>query len=65
MADNESDCPMFAPDASYNPDRGTTTKQSDASPLDEKMRRAIEARVGLATPVMTQMKSGQASVFDL
>lgn len=63
MADEN--CPKFAPDDSYNPDRGTTTKQSDASPLDERMRKAIEARVGPATPVMKEMKSGTSSVFDL
>lgn len=57
--------PVFAPDESSNGDRGATSKQSDASPLDEKMRKAIEARVGPATPPMTQMKSGKASIFDI
>lgn len=49
-------CAEFAPTVSSNADRGPTDKQSDASPLDEKMRRAIEDRVGSATSGMSQMK---------
>lgn len=61
----DDSCPVFAPDESSNADRGATSKQLDASPLDEKMRAAIEARVGKQTAPMTQMRSGKASLFDI
>ena len=49
-----------------NADRGVTSKQSDASPLDEKMRKAIERRVGNPGSQMSNMKRpGNVSVFDL
>lgn len=49
-------CPVFRVDESTNADRGATAKQSDASPMDERLRKAIEARVGPPTPQMTNMK---------
>ena len=46
--DSEHEC-CFVVDKTYNPNRGPTDKQSDESPFDTKLRKAIEARVGPAT----------------
>lgn len=51
-------CPIFAPTIATNADRSATAKQPDASPFDERMRKAIEARVGKADPQMSNMRPG-------
>ena len=52
----ESEDCCFCPDATTNATRGSTVKQSDADPFQEKMRKAMEARVGKVTNVYSGME---------
>lgn len=49
------ECGEFVVSKTYNANRGPTDKQSDADPFQEKMRVAIESRVGKATSPQAQM----------
>lgn len=53
--DDTEDC-CFVVDKTYNANRGPTDKQSDESPFDAKLRKAIEARVGPATSPQSGME---------
>lgn len=60
--DSEDSC-CFKPSVETNATRGSTVKQTDADPFQEKMRKAIEDRVGKATDVQAQMKPGKLDVI--
>lgn len=59
----DSDC-CFKPSVETNATRGSTVKRIDADPFQEKMRAAIEARVGKATDVQGQMEPGKLNVIS-
>lgn len=55
MDEDYTQC-CFAPSEDTNANRGSTVKQSDADPFQEKMRKLMEARVGKTPDSMSGMK---------
>ena len=54
MDTSDNEC-CFTVDKTTNANRGPTDKQPDESPMDTKIRQALEARVGKATDPQSGM----------